>query len=55
MFAVKRYGQARNLSCSGNISNITNFKDAEFKDSNIQDLIDFIIFSDNNNSIKCIG
>ena len=48
---VKRYGQARNLSCSNNASKYNEpLRYARILDSSLQDLIDFIVFSDNNNS-----
>ena len=51
MFVVKKYGKARNLSCLSNTSRYNEpLRHAIILDSNLQDLIDFIVFSDNNNS-----
>ena len=51
MFVVKGYGQARNLSCSNSTSRYNeSLRYARILDSSPQDLIDFMVFSDNNNS-----
>ena len=51
MFVVKRYGQARSLSCSNNTSRYTeSLRYVSILGPSPQDLIDFIVFSDNNNS-----